>query len=90
MIAEYRANKEKLKLERLTRREKRALINKMLDEIMKRPELPDAMLPSVRARRNLEKANLDKRAIESKYETKETLYKELQNAIDSHAKKIRD
>lgn len=87
MIAEFKANKEKLKLERLTRRERRAVINKMLDEVMKRPELPDAILPSVRARRNLEKANLDKRAIESKYETKETLYKELEDAINSHAKK---
>lgn len=91
MIAEQRAKKakyvKKLQQEKHTRREKRAHINKMLDEVMKRPEFPEAILPSVRARRGLEKANLDKRAIESKYETKEALYNELQDAIDSHAKK---
>lgn len=71
MIAEYNAKIEKVRLERLTRREKRAVMNKMLDEKMKRPALPEAILPSVRMRRKLEKASLEKRAIESKYETKE-------------------
>ena len=87
MIAEYKAKKNKLKLERLTRRERRAAINKMLDEVMKRPQLPEAILPTVRTQRKLDQANLDKRALESKYETKETLYKELQDAMKTHAKK---
>ena len=74
-------------MKRLTRREKRAKINAMLDKVMKRPVLPEAILPSVRLQRNLDAANLARRQIESKYKTKEVLYKELKQALARNAAK---
>ena len=54
---------------------------------MKRPVLPEAILPSVRLQRNLDAANLARRQIESKYKTKEVLYKELKQALARNAAK---
>ena len=56
---------------------------------MKRPELPDAILPSIRLQRELDEANLKRRSILSKYETKATLYQELKNAIAAQEKKAK-
>jgi len=87
MIAEYKKNKEDRRLLRLSKREKLRLMSSMLDEVLKRPEFPEAILPSVRLQRNLDEANLRRRAIQSKYVTKAVLYKELKAALATHAKR---
>lgn len=91
MIAEFKKykaeEKEERRLARLSKREKLKAMSKVLDEALKRPEFPDAILPSIKLQRKLDAANLRKRAIESMYETKEVLYKELKDALATHSNK---
>ena len=91
MIQEYqaktKAEKEEMIKRKETRREKRARINTILDGLMKRPTKPEAILPSQQLQQKLDEANLKRRAIESKYETRDKLYKELSEAMKANAKK---
>lgn len=59
--------------EKIVKRQKSIAVNEHLNKVMVRPE-NNAIMPRLRALRDIEDAERERRQIESKYETKQALH----------------